>query len=159
MVISREPERLPGTYVLILHNGSERSLEVGSLGRLDFASGVYAYVGSAFGPGGVAARCAHHRRVSPRPHWHIDYLRAVTTLEQIWFSHDQQAREHQWSGLLENSRGAQQPYAGFGATDCSCMSHLFHFRFQPSFDGFRRRAYRELMGQEAIRIERIAHSG
>ncbi|MCP4126995.1 MAG: DUF123 domain-containing protein, partial [Gammaproteobacteria bacterium] len=117
--------------------------------------GWFAYVGSAFGPGGVAARCRHHRNIAESPHWHIDHLRAVTGLQQIWFSHDRQRREHQWAGLLERSRGARNPIAGFGSSDCGCHSHLFHFSSTPSFDGFRWRAYRELNGQAAIRVETI----
>ncbi len=149
------PGRLGGTYVLILHNPREHILEVGSLGCLVFAPGWFAYVGSAFGPGGVAARCQHHLRVSERPHWHIDYLRAASNLEQIWFSHDRQRREHQWSELLGRSRGSRQPVAGFGASDCGCNSHLFHFSSLPSFYGFRRRARRELEGHGVVSIERI----
>jgi Uri superfamily endonuclease len=156
MVISREPERSSGTYVLILRNARQQHLEVGSLGQLVFAPGIFAYVGSAFGPGGVAARCGHHRRISERPHWHIDYLRAATTLEQIWYSHDLLRREHQWSGLLARSRGASRPHPGFGASDCGCHSHLFHYSSVPSFDGFRRRARRELQGQMSIRVEKVA---
>ena len=155
MPTSREPDRVAGTYVLILHHDRARSLKVGSLGSIAVDPGWFAYVGSAFGPGGVAARCRHHHLVSDSPHWHIDYLRAVTSLQQIWFSHDQQRREHQWSELLGRSRGAKRPHSGFGASDCDCSSHLFHFCSIPSFEGFRRRAYRELKGQAAIRVEGI----
>ena len=145
----------PGTYVLLLHLFRSASIHVGRLGIVTFPRGYYAYVGSAFGPGGVAARCRHHRLIADRPHWHIDYLRAATRLRQIWFSHDQQRREHQWSVLLGRSRGASLPLVGFGASDCGCSSHLFHFSSTPSFEGFRRRAYRELKGQTTIRVERI----
>ncbi|MEW8259618.1 MAG: DUF123 domain-containing protein, partial [Candidatus Thiodiazotropha taylori] len=71
-----------------MHNPRRQQIQVGRLGLCDFTRGWYLYVGSAFGPGGVAARCAHHRRISPRPRWHIDYLRAVTNLRQIWYSND-----------------------------------------------------------------------
>ncbi|MCP3669586.1 MAG: GIY-YIG nuclease family protein [Gammaproteobacteria bacterium] len=155
MTTSKNPGRSGGSYILILHNSREQTLAVGSLGGIMFSPGWFAYVGSAFGPGGVAARCWHHRGIAGRPHWHIDYLRAVTRLQQIWFSHDPQRREHQWSLLLGRSRGASQPITGFGASDCDCGSHLFQFDSPPSFNGFKRRAYRELEDHGSIRLERV----
>ena len=136
---TKGPGSQSGTYVLILEAPEGASISTGRLGELALEPGWYAYVGSAFGPGGVAARCRHHRQIAKRPHWHIDYLRVVCELREIWFSHDPQRREHAWAGVLLGSRGARQPFAGFGATDCGCGSHLFRFSSPPSFDGFRRR--------------------
>ena len=62
----------PGTYALVLVSCSHQRVEVGKLGRLAVQSGYYVYVGSAFGPGGLKARIAHHVKISRRPHWHID---------------------------------------------------------------------------------------
>ena len=42
-----------GTYVLLLHLPDNEQLTIGKLGTFDFPAGWYAYVGSAFGPGGV----------------------------------------------------------------------------------------------------------
>jgi Uri superfamily endonuclease len=95
--------------------------------------GWYLYVGSAFGPGGVAARCNHHRRVSERPRWHIDYLRAATRLRGIWFTHDERRREHQWADILQAGMGLKRPVTGFGASDCNCESHLFFMEKRPDF--------------------------
>jgi Uri superfamily endonuclease len=131
----------PGTYVLLLQAPEPARIRVGRLGELEIVPGWYAYIGSAFGPGGVAARCGHHRRVSAGPHWHIDYLRAVPELREIWFSFDSGRREHTWSDLVGKSRGATQPFPGFGASDCGCRSHLFRFPKRPSFRGFKGRLY------------------
>ncbi len=147
---SNEPGSRPGTYVLILEALEDARIAVGRLGDLELMSGWYAYVGSAFGPGGVAARCRHHRQISQRPHWHIDYLRAACELREIWFSHDPQRREHTWAELLKGSRGARQPFAGFGATDCDCGSHLFRFSVCPSFPGFQRRVKRAFPEHQRI---------
>jgi Domain of unknown function DUF123 len=68
----------PGTYVLVLSSRSTDLIQIGRLGALQLQSGFYVYVGSALGPGGVRARLAHHLKLSRRPHWHIDYLRAHT---------------------------------------------------------------------------------
>ena len=83
-----EMERFPGTYVLILWSRGVHRIRIGRLGELLTRPGFYVYVGSAFGPGGVRARVARHRRGCSRPHWHIDYLRSRTRLEEVWYSHD-----------------------------------------------------------------------
>src|SRR5271165_5126180 len=75
----------PGTHVLVLSSRSTDLIQIGRLGALQLQSGFYVYVGSALGPGGVRARLAHHRKISRRPHWHIDYLRAHTRLEEICY--------------------------------------------------------------------------
>ena len=72
----------PGTYALLLASTATRCLyALGGLGSLTLRPGWYVYVGSAFGPGGVCARLAHHRKRAARPHWHVDYLRLHTRLE------------------------------------------------------------------------------
>jgi Uri superfamily endonuclease len=94
-------------------------------------------VGSAFGPGGVAARCGHHRRISERPRWHIDYLRTVFDLKQIWFTHDPLPREHLWATRLSNDLGYEAPVHQFGASGCDCVSHLFHSAVKPDWRRFK----------------------
>ncbi|MET0090438.1 MAG: GIY-YIG nuclease family protein [Candidatus Thiodiazotropha sp.] len=130
--------KAPGTYVLVLHCPRKQTLRIGSLGTHTLPGGWYLYVGSAFGPGGVAARCGHHRRISVRPRWHIDYLRAGCRLAEIWYTHDPHHREHAWAGLLSQNMGLNQPVAGFGASDCGCGSHLFHSVVKPQGQAFRR---------------------
>ncbi|HIP53132.1 MAG TPA: GIY-YIG nuclease family protein [Chromatiales bacterium] len=127
-----------GTYVLILHCRQEQEIQVGRLGALQLREGTYLYVGSAFGPGGVAARCGHHMRVSQRPRWHIDYLRAVCELEQIWFACDPVRREHEWARILSGMPGSHAPCPGFGASDCGCLTHLFFRRRRPRLATFLR---------------------
>jgi Uri superfamily endonuclease len=95
--------------------------------------GFYVYIGSAFGPGGVRARVAHHCRASDRPHWHIDYLKGVLQLKEICWTHDPVRREHQWAAAVQHQQGASIPLQGFGASDCDCVSHLFFFTVLPSF--------------------------
>ena len=68
----------PGTYALILSCTSNARIQIGRLGTMQLQRGYYVYLGSALGPGGLRARIAHHQKLSPRPHWHIDYLRAHT---------------------------------------------------------------------------------
>ena len=122
---------------------------------MDIQPGYYIYVGSAFGPGGVQARITRHCRRSKPRHWHIDYLRTVAPLREIWFSHDPERREHQWAELVRERRGSQVPQPGFGSSDCDCETHLLYTKQRPSFDGFRRRAYRTVADHAMIKRESI----
>lgn len=61
-----------GTYVLLSSVSLQKRLEVGRLGAFDLVPGCYAYVGSAFGAGGLRARLGHHLQSNAAPHWHID---------------------------------------------------------------------------------------
>lgn len=118
--------RAPGTYLLVLRSRQGVRIEVGRLGPLEVAPGVYLYVGSAFGPGGLRARVGHHLGAARRPHWHIDYLRAVAGVEAVWYVADGVRREHIWAARLMAAPGVHVPQPGFGASDCGCVSHLFH---------------------------------
>jgi Uri superfamily endonuclease len=115
----------PGTYVLILRLREPTSLSIGRLGRFDLPPGWYLYVGSAFGPGGLAGRLAHHSRPVRRPHWHIDYLRVAAQVRDVWWAIQETPREHEWAGLLAASSVVTPVIPGFGASDCCCRTHLF----------------------------------
>ncbi len=129
-----EPE--PGTYALVLSSRANGLVRVGRLGVLRLQSGFYVYVGSALGPGGVRGRLRHHFEPSIRPHWHIDYLRWHTSLEEVLYCYDRVPREHQWAQCLGTLPGVCIPLAGFGASDCRCQSHLYFFRSHPSSNAF-----------------------
>jgi Uri superfamily endonuclease len=133
---------------------SDQKLEIGKLGRLRARPGFYVYVGSAFGPGGLSARIAHHLKISTRPRWHIDYLRPSMEPTEIWFTHDSRHREHQWAGVLASISGAAIPLLGFGASDCRCESHLYFFSFRPSGVGFQRRLHATLNPHEKIFVKK-----
>ncbi len=122
----------PGTYALILSCSTDAFIQVGRLGRMQLQAGFYVYVGSALGPGGLAARIAHHRKQLKRPHWHIDYLRPHARLHRIWYGYAVVRHEHQWAHAAQAMCGATIPLAGFGASDCDCESHLYFFRDRPS---------------------------
>ena len=111
-------------------------VRIGRLGELRLQSGFYVYVGSALGPGGVRARLAHHLEPSRRPHWHIDYLRRHTALEEVWYCYDRTPWEHEWARHIGTAPGASMPLAGFGSSDCGCESHLYFFESRPPRDGF-----------------------
>lgn len=128
----------PGTYALVLRCAKAAVVRAGGLGRLRLQPGFYVYLGSALGPGGVRARVAHHRKVSARPRWHIDYLRAHLKLERVWYCYDTRRREHQWAEVMKTAPGASPAMARFGASDCRCDTHLYFLERRPSRRAFQR---------------------
>ena len=124
-----------GTYALVLRCAAGSRLQVGRWGVMHTRSGYYVYVGSAFGPGGVAARVARHCRQTKAGHWHIDYLRQHVDIAAVWFSHAAERLEHRWAGVLADLPGTE-PVAGFGCSDCGCGAHLFFFRRVPRLAPF-----------------------
>jgi Uri superfamily endonuclease len=127
-----------GTYVLVVRLGRRRWIEVGRLGRQAFDPGHYLYVGSAFGPGGLAARLRHHVRPAPRPHWHIDHLMKAARIEEIWWAGQEARRECGWAALLAGLRGVRLAFPRFGASDCRCPGHLYCSEVRPSRESFAR---------------------
>ena len=103
-------------------------IRVGRLGNLQLQPGFYVYIGSALGSGGVRGRLGHHMQHAERPHWHIDYLRAKTTIVAVWFRYHRKSLEHAWARRFAALPGASVPMAGFGSSDCDCESHLFYFK-------------------------------
>lgn len=123
----------PGIYVLLMHLPTARRIAIGARGRQAFAAGWYAYVGSAYGPGGIKRRTDRHRARQKTLHWHIDYLTAAAEIHEIWFAHADREREHDWVAILAGLKGAEFPMAGFGSQDCQagCRAHLLHFKQRP----------------------------
>ena len=138
-VLSRIPA-VAGTYAMLLGCRRAGLILIGRAGRLKRRPGVYVYVGSAHGPGGLRARLGHHLRLSISPRWHVDYLRRVTTPLAVWTTVDPIRREHQWAAIMSGIRGATLPMPGFGASDCRCRAHLFHFDCMPGLSTFRKKA-------------------
>jgi Uri superfamily endonuclease len=127
-----------GTYILVASVSQMRRLEIGSLGKFDLIPGSYAYVGSAFGAGGLRARVGHHLAATAEPHWHIDYLLQVASPAEVWYSTAGRKLEHHWAEFLEAAPRFRVPIARFGASDYhrSRRSHLFYSKRQPSFRWF-----------------------
>jgi Uri superfamily endonuclease len=135
----------PGTYVLILHlSRSAEDIRIGRLGQFRFPSGWYAYVGSARGPGGLAARLARHLRQAKPLHWHIDYLRAQVQPVKVWYATGTQKRECAWARALSGLPGASLPVPGFGASDCPCSAHLIYFAKPPGL------AFADVLGERML---------
>lgn len=127
-----------GSYVLLLSLDAPKEISIGALGRTEVAPGAYVYAGSALGPGGFS-RLERHRSVaageSTTRHWHIDYLLGdphMKLQDVIRFpDRDIECRLAQEIG--------ETVVPGFGASDCSCDSHL---SFAAELATLRRSAHR-----------------
>ena len=146
-----------GTYIMIAFVAQMKCLEIGRLGIFEIVPGYYAYVGSAFGTGGLRARLSHHLESTAAPHWHIDYLLGVAEPVEIWCTTGNQKLEHYWSDVLERATVFRVPIPRFGSSDYhrSRASHLFYSKRLPSFRWFQQ----QLLDQsESLRAERYVIS-
>ena len=127
------PGRDAGIYALVLHLRRPGWVVAGRLGRCRLAAGWYVYVGSA--KRNLPARLARHLRHEKRTHWHIDYLRALACVEQIWIWPWTEGAECLTNGGIQALPGASVPWNGFGWSDCRCLAHLTHFDAAPAVRG------------------------
>ncbi len=110
-----------GTYVLAI-DVPPLEVGIGAAGEYRL-EGTYAYVGSAFGPGGFA-RIERHRELARGErevrHWHVDYLlgHPESELESVARFPDAD-RECELADTLPG-----EPVKGIGASDCDCPAHL-----------------------------------
>ena len=88
-----------------------------------FPRGYYTYTGSA--KRGLKARLHRHLHGASTRHWHLDYLRPhVRVLAWAAYVGDSQP-ECQLNQQL--ARLGQVVVPKFGASDCSCASHLLYY--------------------------------
>jgi endonuclease-3 len=115
-----------GSYVIVVSCEEPIEIEVGALGEHSFEGG-YAYVGSAFGPGGLT-RVDRHREVAGGEreiqHWHIDYLLSAdqTQLTTVETYPD---RDIECALAMAFDDAGCQAVESFGASDCGCGSHCY----------------------------------
>jgi Uri superfamily endonuclease len=126
------PPAAAGAYVLMARVSRLQTCRIGRLGEFAIPAGFYAYVGSAHGPGGLAARVGRHLRVDKRLHWHIDYLLPAIVIEEVWGAVSARRLECEWAGQLLRSRQARSAIPRFGASDCGCPTHLIYWATCPA---------------------------
>jgi Uri superfamily endonuclease len=127
---------LKGTYALVLELDRPSTITVGKLGTHCFPPGYYLYIGSALG--GIQSRVRRHVCGGKRQHWHIDYLRELAAVVEVWYLASPERLECRLCCAAAGMDGAQVPVAGFGSSECGCRSHLLHFAAMPSFERFQR---------------------
>jgi len=121
-----------GSYALFIELGAVQHIRIGQLGPAEFLPGLYVYLGSAGGPGGLRSRLGRHLRGSDKRHWHIDHLRAVGDVAGFCAVRHQDLDslsmpvECRWSQTLAGRPDTHVPLPGFGCSDCKagCPAHL-----------------------------------
>jgi Uri superfamily endonuclease len=113
---------LKGIYVLIICLTDNVCVTVGSLGEVDLQKGAYVYVGSA--QTNLQQRVKRHLRKNKRLFWHIDYFLNNDAAEVVKVLFMEADKKSECATAQEiGTRGV--PVAGFGCSDCRCISHLF----------------------------------
>jgi len=168
------PDARPGTYVVVFHLDADLTgLRVGELGTFDLPTGYYAYVGSAFGPGGVKARVGRHLTpVKANLKWNVDYLTPHARAVEAWWTYDGVKRECTWSAALAASPGSDCPAHEFGARDCRkvppqrigaglfrCVAHLYRSDRRPGVADFARRLGALAPGHAPVYRQRLDGPG
>jgi sugar fermentation stimulation protein A len=112
-----------GLYLLVLRVVVPLTVNVGALGRIDFAPGYYIYCGSA--RRNLSKRLARHMTRNKRLHWHIDYL---TSRKEVSVESARVFALDEVTECALNSRVRTlfntEPVRGFGCSDCTCVTHL-----------------------------------
>ncbi len=112
---------MKGVYVLVIELDKDATIEVGALGRIDFSSGYYTYVGSA--QKGVESRVERHIREEKKKHWHIDYILENAEIIQVFTHRGEKEEECKMADFID---GFSEAIEDFGCSDCNCISHLFY---------------------------------
>ena len=118
-----------GIYHLIINLSKDTIIDVGKLGWFNFQAGYYVYTGSAMN--GLESRLTRHQRKEKRLHWHIDYLLQHGEIINIVTHITCERLECHFNKKIMSIKGCQIPVAGFGSSDCDCVSHLAFFNEIP----------------------------
>ncbi len=116
-----------GAYLLLMEMKTPQTIKVGGLGMIDFKKGWYIYVGSAMA--NLTARIERHERRRKKMHWHVDWLRDKADRVVPLPIRSSAKIECEIAGAVGH-RFISGP-KGFGASDCSCPTHLFFSKGNP----------------------------
>ncbi|MEM4662542.1 MAG: GIY-YIG nuclease family protein [Candidatus Diapherotrites archaeon] len=125
MPVQQLNEDFNGIYVLLFSVNKNISIKIGSLGKIFFLKGIYAYIGSA--QSGVKKRVARHLSKKKKKFWHIDYLldSKFVKIIEVFYLNAPKPKECKVASLLCR----KYSFIGyFGCSDCSCKSHLIFLR-------------------------------
>ncbi len=112
---------MDGVYVLLIWVKIKRKIRIGKLGPLEFARGLYFFVGRALN--GLEKRINRHLRKRKRNFWHIDYLLEYSEILGIIYvltSHGNSECK-----IAFHLGKKFKSIENFGSSDCRCRSHLF----------------------------------
>ncbi len=122
---------MKGVYILLIFISDKIKIEIGSLGKVDFDKGYYAYVGSA--QNNLLKRVERHKSKDKKKRWHVDYLllNNNSNISKIFYKEAGKEEECMASGILMKKYSY---VAKFGCSDCRCKSHLFRLNRKEDID-------------------------
>ena len=116
---------MKGVYILLIKINGKIQEKIGSLGRIDFDKGIYAYVGSA--QNNLEKRIQRYILKNKAKRWHIDYLlsnKSVKILKMFY----KKARKQEECKIAKKLSKTESIIPNFGCSDCECKSHLFEIK-------------------------------
>ncbi len=113
-----------GVYILKINLEKKIEIKIGALGKKTFPPGYYFYAGTA--QRNLKARINRHYSSDKNYHWHIDYFLAEADLEND-FVFELPGEGECFLARILIDNGGKTLVDGFGASDCSCGSHLIYF--------------------------------
>ena len=113
-----------GVYILKIKLEKKIEIKIGALGKKTFPPGYYFYAGTA--QRNLKARINRHYSSDKNYHWHIDYFLAEANLEND-FVFELPGEGECFLARILIDNGGKTLIDGFGASDCSCGSHLIYF--------------------------------
>ncbi len=134
--------KIPGTYMLFLKAAGRAEAGIGRMGVFIFEPGLYAYVGSARGPGGLYSRLRRYACGPGRRRWHIDFFLPCAEINGAVLKEGLEHLECAWAAWAGEK--AVSSMKGFGSSDCRCRSHLFYLGEGTDPDRFGEKAEKAL---------------
>ena len=113
---------MKGSYLLLIEMVNDKKIMIGSLGKIEFKRGYYAYIGSAMNS--IEKRIERHLKKEKKMRWHIDYLLQEGEIKNIFYKESNEKEECRIAASFLNAGFSY--IKKFGASDCNCKSHLFY---------------------------------
>lgn len=117
-----------GVYCLIIRLNNDKRIQIGRLGSIYFKKGCYCYIGSALN--NLEKRIERHKRKSKKLKWHIDYFLNYGKIADVIKIKTGRRIECLLSRKIDKL--TDKKIRNFGCSDCSCYSHLYYFKTNPS---------------------------
>lgn len=118
-----------GIYQLLIHLPKNASIIIGKKGRFRFPKGYHVYTGSALN--GLEKRIERHLKKNKKRFWHIDYLLDFASIKEIFLFTNGKFDECALNLEMLEKPEAKIIMPKFGASDCSCPTHLIFFEKMP----------------------------
>ena len=122
---------IKSNYILIIELQTPKTFFFKPLKKeIILPPGLYIYIGSAHGPGGVRARLLRHLSKNKKIKWHIDLLtveRDVEVKGSLILRKDNRKECDLVIDLLK-SNYFEIPVKKFGSTDTKCVTHLLRYK-------------------------------